>query len=106
MLTSNKFNLQNKLTMNKKCTLMALEKIETLTSIKTSDGLVVTNKVITSSNGDLETYHFSYIIDNERKIFIPDEVRSNLKKMKIENVVIGFLANPFVLDKIVPLTMR
>jgi hypothetical protein len=85
---------------------MALEKIETLTSIKTSDGLVVTNKVITSSNGDLETYHFSYIIDNERKIFIPDEVRSNLKKMKIENVVIGFLANPFVLDKIVPLTMR
>ena len=59
MLTSNKFNLQNKLTMNKKCTLMALEKIETLTSIKTSDGLVVTNKLVTSSNGDLETYYFS-----------------------------------------------
>lgn len=52
---------------------MALEKIETLTSIKTSDGLVVTNKVITSSNGNLETYYFSYIIDDKRKIFISDD---------------------------------
>ena len=103
MLTSNKFNLQNKLTLNKKRTLMALEKIETLTSIKTSDGLVVTNKVVTSSNGDLETYYFSYVIDDKRKVFISDEVRSNLKKLEIENVVIGFLTTPFVLDKIVPI---
>ena len=82
---------------------MALEKIETLTSIKTSDGLVVTNKVITSSNEDLQTYYFSYIIDDKRKVLISDEVRSNLKKMEIENVIIGFLENPFVLDKIVPI---
>ncbi len=82
---------------------MALEKIETLTSLKTSDGLVVTNKVVTSSNGDLETYYFSYIIDDKRKVFISDEVFSNLKKLKIESVVIGFLENPFVLDKIVPI---
>ncbi|MDY6468302.1 hypothetical protein SKM57_06845 [Acinetobacter faecalis] len=82
---------------------MALEKIETLTSIKTSDGFVVTNKVVTSSNGHLETYYFSYIIDDKRKVLISDDVRLNLKRLEIENVVIGFLETPFVLDKIVPI---
>ena len=82
---------------------MVWDSADAYTSIKTSDGLVVTNKVVTSSNGDLETYYFSYIIDDKRKVFISDEVRSNLKKLEIENVVIGFLAHPFVLDKIVPI---
>ncbi len=82
---------------------MALEKIETLTSIKTRDGLIVTNKVVASLNGNTETYYFSYIINEKRQVVISEDVRSDLKNLKIESVVIDFLTTPFVLDKIAPI---
>ncbi|KAB0654282.1 hypothetical protein F7P73_02825 [Acinetobacter bohemicus] len=71
---------------------MALERLEALTSLQTTDGLVVAQKVVSSSiNGSLETYYFSYLIDTRKRIIISDEVRSHLKSLEIEDIVIKTL---------------
>lgn len=49
-----KFNHQKRAKFN-----MALERLEALTSLQTTDGLVVAQKVVSSStDGSLETYYF------------------------------------------------
>lgn len=71
---------------------MALERLEALTSLQTTDGLVVAQKVVSSSiNGSLENYYFSYLIDTRKRIIISDEVRSHLKSLEIEDIVIKTL---------------
>lgn len=78
---------------------MALERIERLTSFQTTDGLVIAQKVVSSSlNGNLNRYYFSYLIDKNRKIIIPDEVRLNLRKLEIEEIVIKVLENSLILS--------
>lgn len=78
---------------------MALERLEALTSLQTTDGLVVAQKVVSSStNGSLEKYYFSYIIDSRKKLIISDEVRCYLKKLEIEDIVIRALEFSLTLD--------
>lgn len=78
---------------------MALERLEALTSLQTTDGLVVAQKVVSSStNGSLETYYFSYLIDTRERIIISDEVRSHLKSLEIEDIVIKTLEFSLTID--------
>lgn len=78
---------------------MALERLEALTSLQTTDGLVVAQKVVSSStDGSLETYYFSYLIDTRKRIIISDEVRSHLKSLEIEDIVIKTLEFSLTID--------
>ncbi|MDM1311223.1 hypothetical protein HXZ79_08125 [Acinetobacter indicus] len=78
---------------------MALVIIEKLTSLQTTDGVVVAQKVVNLlPDGNLETYYFCYLIDNKNNIFIPDKVRFDLKKMEIEDIVLKVLENSLILN--------
>ncbi len=78
---------------------MALERLETLSSLQTTDGLVVSQKVVSSSiDGKFETYYFSYLIDIKRKIKISNEVNCYLKKLEIEDIVMKFLEYSLTMD--------
>lgn len=78
---------------------MALERLEALSSLQTTDGLVISQKVVSSAvDGKISTFYFSYLIDNKRKVKISNDVRCYLKNLAIDDIVIKVLEYSLTMD--------